>query len=87
VTDPSRIASFTGVRIGATESEVEKSWLVPKGGKVEKTGHEYVEGGHYITFDEDGPAGNLMLFETDGKKVTQFRSGQQEPVGYVEGCA
>ena len=87
VTRSSRIASFTGVRIGDTEADVEKSWNVPTGGRVEKTPHKYVEGGHDITFDEDGPTGNLMLFETDGTKVTQFRSGQQEPVGYVEGCA
>jgi hypothetical protein len=88
VTEKSRIATVSGVRIGATEAEVKQTYSGPdKTGKVAVEGHAYVEAGHYITYDEDGPQGLLLLFETDGTKVTEFRSGEQGPVGYPEGCA
>jgi hypothetical protein len=84
----SRIATASGIRIGATEAEVKQAYSGPgKEGTLKVEPHEYTEAGHYITYDVDGPEGNLLLFETDGTKVTRFRSGQQEPVGYVEGCA
>jgi hypothetical protein len=86
--DGGTIATVSGIRIGATEDEVKKAYSGDgKTGTLQVEPHKYVEGGHYITYDVDGPQGNLLLFETDGKKVTQFRSGQQEQVGYVEGCA
>lgn len=88
VDDGSRIATLSGIRIGATEADVKRIYGESgRTGKVTVENHEYVEGGHYITYDDDGPAGFRMLFETDGQKVTRFRSGQQDPVGYVEGCA
>ena len=88
VDDGSRIATLGGIRIGATEADVKRIYGEPgRTGKVTVENHEYVEGGHYITYDDDGPDGLRMLFETDGQKVTRFRSGQQGPVGYVEGCA
>jgi hypothetical protein len=88
ITDPSRIATPSGIRIGATETEVKQAYSGPgKGGTLKVEPHTYVDGGHYISYDVDGSEGYLLLFETDGKKVTEFRSGQQGPVGYVEGCA
>jgi len=88
VNEKGRIATVSGVRIGATEAEVKDTYSGPdKTGKIAVEQHTYVEGGHYITYDVDGPQGLLLLFETDGTKVTEFRSGEQGPVGYVEGCA
>jgi hypothetical protein len=87
VTETSRIATVSGVRIGATEAEVKQTYSGPgKTGKIEVQQHEYVEAGHYITYDVDGPAGHLLLFETDGTVVNRFRSGEQGPASYVEGC-
>jgi hypothetical protein len=44
--------------------------------------------GHYLVLDVDGEGTGLMLlFETDGRKVTQFRSGNDEAVRFIEGCA
>jgi hypothetical protein len=86
--DGGKIVTVSGVGIGATEDEVKKAYSGEgKSGTLQVEPHKYVEGGHNITYDVDGPQGNLLLFETDGKKVTQFRSGQQVPVEYVEGCA
>ena len=88
VDDDSRIATLSGIRIGATEAEVKRTYSGPDdSGTLAVEQHHYHETGHYITYDVDGPTGLLMLFETDGVTVTRFRSGQQEPVRYVEGCA
>jgi hypothetical protein len=88
INDNPRITTVSGVGIGATEAEVKNTYSGPgKTGTVAVKGHEYVDAGHYITYDVDGPEGLLLLFETDGTKVTEFRSGEQGPVGYVEGCA
>lgn len=88
VFDDSRIATLSGIRIGATEAEVKSTYSAPdKTGKVVVEQHHYDEAGHYITYDVDGPAGHLMLFETDGQRVDEFRSGNEGPVRYVEGCA
>jgi hypothetical protein len=88
VDDESRIATLAGIRIGATEAEVKRTFGAPaRTGRLSVENHVYVDGGHYISYDEDGPDGLRMLFETDGQKVTRFRSGRQGPVGYVEGCA
>ena len=31
--------------------------------------------------------GKLLIFETDGKKVTSFRAGEEGAVQAIEGCA
>lgn len=88
IDEESRIATVSGIRIGATEAEVKQTYSGPdKTGKLAVEQHTYNENGHYITYDVDGPGGYLLLFETDGKTVTRFRTGQQGPVSYVEGCA
>jgi len=43
--------------------------------------------GHYLVLDADGEGGNMLLFETDGAKVLQFRSGDDSAVRAPEGCA
>jgi hypothetical protein len=84
VFDTSGIATSGGVRIGATEDEVKQVY----GDQLKVEPHEYTgPEGHYLVLDVDGEGGSMLLFETDGTKVTQFRSGNDEPVRYVEGCA
>jgi hypothetical protein len=78
-----KIVTEAGIGVGATEDQVQQAYH----GRITVEPHTYVEEGHYLIYDEDGPGGNMLLFETDGKVVTRFRSGQDEPVGYVEGCA
>jgi hypothetical protein len=84
----SRIATVSGIRIGATEDDVKRIYTGPgRTGTLTIEPHTYVEQGHYLNYDVDGPAGDLLLFETDGIHVTQFRSGEQTAVQAVEGCA
>jgi len=88
VEDTSRIATLSGIRIGATEAEVKQTYSGPgHTGKLEVSPHEYIKDGHYISYDVDGPGGYVMLFETDGQKVLAIRAGQEKAVGYIEGCA
>jgi hypothetical protein len=70
-----------GARIGDTEARIKTLY----DGRITTTPHKYVKGGHYITV---APADTSyrIVFETDGKKVTSFRSGRVPEVEQVEGC-
>lgn len=69
-----------GARVGMTEQEVRR--LYPKAA-IEP--HPYDDAGHYLVVtSDDGRYG--IIFETDGKVVTDFRGGWRQPVGYIEGC-
>ena len=74
------IATSTGAHIGDSEARIKQ--LYPR---VAVTPHKYVAGGHYLTVTGSDP-GNRIVFETDGSKVTTFRSGRTPEVENVEGC-
>jgi hypothetical protein len=74
------IATSTGAHIGDTEARIKQ--LYPG---VAITPHKYVAGGHYLTVTGSDPA-NRIVFETDGSRVTTFRSGRTPEVENVEGC-
>lgn len=60
------------------------------GGKIEVTQHHYPPvGAHYMVFTPSDPRDReyRMLFETDGARVTRFRTGTAAAVAQVEGCA
>lgn len=70
----------SGVQIGMTEEDVRK-----RHPNVVVEQHQYDPSGHYLTIvGEDGR--HAIVFETDGKMVTNFRGGERGPVAYVEGC-
>lgn len=79
------ITTLSGAKIGDTEAKIKS--LYP--GQIQVTPHKYVQGGHYLTVvPKDASDKNYrIVFETDGKKVTQFRSGKLPEVEYVEGCS
>jgi hypothetical protein len=74
------IATSTGARIGDSEARIKQ--LYPG---IATTPHKYVASGHYLTVMGSDPA-NRIVFETDGSKVTTFRSGRTPEVENVEGC-
>lgn len=70
-----------GARVGYSEAKIKRLYA----GKVRVTPHAYVEG-HYLTvIAPDGRHG--FVFETDGRKVTQYRAGTRVAIRYVEGCS
>ncbi|OYE06379.1 hypothetical protein [Nostoc sp. 'Peltigera membranacea cyanobiont' 232] len=80
-----QITTLKGAKIGDTEAQIKS--LYP--GQIKVTPHKYVQGGHYLTFiPKDRADRNYRLvFETDGKLVTELRSGKLPEVQYVEGCS
>jgi len=79
-----RVATVKGARVGDTEARIKS--LYP--GQIRVTGHKYTNG-RYLTFvPKDRADKNFrLIFETDGDRVTQFRSGRLPEVEWVEGCS
>lgn len=73
------IRTAAGARIGDSEALIKSLY----GSAVTSTPHKYVQGGHYLTVTS---ASGKIVFETDGKKVTEFRSGKSPEVEQVERC-
>jgi hypothetical protein len=81
----SSMSTVRGAKIGDSEQRIKSLYK----GQIKVTPHEYVQGGHYLTFIPTDAADKKyrMVFETDGRRVTQFRAGRLPEVQYVEGCA
>lgn len=81
----SKITTLKGAKIGDTEARIKS--LYP--GQIKVTPHNYVQGGHYLTFvpKDQSDENYRVVFETDGKRVTEFRSGKLPEVEFVEGCS
>ena len=79
--DSGNVKSVDGVGIGTTEKDAKKIY----GERLVIEPNFYDAASHDLkVFSADGRYG--MLFETDGKEVTGFRSGLNKSVQYVEGC-
>lgn len=75
-----------GLGIGSTENEVKKAY----GGRVREELHPYTapQGRYLIVRPErTRDRGLELLFETDGRVVTDFRAGKAEAVALKEGCS
>lgn len=79
------ITTRSGAKIGDTEAKIKSLYA----GQIQVTPHKYVEKGHYLTFvPKDATDKNYrLIFETDGKRVTRYRSGKLPEVEWVEGCS
>jgi hypothetical protein len=74
-----------GVDIGSTEREVADAY----GDRVEVRPHPYLGDGHCLVVGP-GPGQDpamRTIFETDGQRVTSFRTGVAEAVELIEGCS
>ncbi len=84
VYERSNIVTEAGVGIGDTDSDV----LDVYGTAVTEEPHPYLaDQGSYLVYKPDGAPGFLVIFETQNHRVTSFRSGYEEQVRYIEGCA
>jgi hypothetical protein len=80
----SEIQTDTGIGVGDPISEVEDAY----GDELEHELHPYLgDRGSYLIFDPEPEDGLLIIFETNRRSVTSFRSGFDEQVRYIEGCA
>lgn len=78
----SRYATDRGARVGDSEARIKRLYR----GEYKVSRHKYFEEGRYIEVEARGGR-YLLIFETDGRRVTTYRVGRPEHVGYVEGCS
>ena len=84
VGNESAIETDTGIGVGDPISEVEDAY----GDELERELHPYLgDRGSYLIFDPEPEDGLLIIFETNRRSVTSFRSGFDQQVRYIEGCA
>jgi hypothetical protein len=80
----SAIETDTGIGVGDPISEVEDAYS----DELERELHPYLgDRGSYLIFDAEPEDGLLIIFETNRRRVTSFRSGFDQQVRYIEGCA
>lgn len=81
--DTGSVTTEDGAKIGDTEEKLKSIY----NGDLQTEPHKYLDGGHYmIVMGDSVSPGKAIVFETDGKKVTNFRAGRLPEVKWVEGC-
>jgi hypothetical protein len=82
--DSGSAATSEGIRIGSTEAEVEAAYP----GRVSVTADPRL-GVRFLTVAPAQTADSAlgMVFETDGQRVTRFRSGLRFTVRWLDGCS
>jgi len=80
----STIRTQDGAGVGDTEDRVRKMYE----GRVTAEPHKYVPRGRYLLVSprDQADTTHLLLFETDGARVTEFRAGRVPEVQWVEAC-
>jgi hypothetical protein len=83
ITNP-RIATLSGIRIGDLESRLKSVY----GDRLQLKPHKYDNGGRYLIYTPRNPRERKyqLVFETDGRRVTNWRLGKTEEVNWIEGC-
>ena len=79
-----RTTTVEGARVGDTEARINELYA----GRVEVQPHKYTSGRYLVVRPMDSAeSGYRIVFETDGNRVTRYRSGRLPEVGWVEGCS
>jgi len=82
--DTTGIPTAEGAVVGDTEARILELYR----GRVQVEPHKYTgPEGHYLVVTWPADSLHLLIFETDGKKVLNYRAGIRPAVEYVEGCA
>lgn len=78
------VVTAEGARIGDSEARIDSLFR----GRVTIQPHHYTDG-HYLVVRSTSASDTThrIVFETDGKVVTEYRSGRMPEVGWVEGCS
>lgn len=75
-----RYMTRSGIRVGDSERKVYKTYP----GEIVTSPHKYVQGGHYLKILDGN---RKVVFETDGREVTEISTGRKPEIDYVEGCS
>ena len=75
-----RYATRSGIRVGDSEQAVLDTYR----GEVVREPHAYDPQGSYLKIVDGN---RKVVFDTDGRRVTQISTGRRPEIDYVEGCA
>jgi hypothetical protein len=82
--DTTGIPTTEGAMVGDTEARILELYR----GRVEVQPHKYTGPvGHYLVVRVPRDTLRLIIFETDGQKVLNYRAGFRPAVEFIEGCA
>jgi hypothetical protein len=75
----------SGAGVGDTDEQVKRMYP----GRITVQPHHYEPQGHYLNYSPASEAerGYGIVFETDGLRVTSFRTGTLAAIALVEGCS
>jgi len=76
-----KLKTISGAKVGDSEARVREIY----GARVRVEPHQYDPNGHYLTVTSSDKR-HAVVFETDGKTVTDLRAGLIPAVQYVEHC-
>lgn len=77
------VLTAEGAGVGDTEASV----LARYAGRVRTMPHKYTSPqGHYLIVSALPDTAHLIIFETDGRAVLNYRAGRRPAVEFVEGC-
>jgi hypothetical protein len=79
------IRTASGAGVGDTEDRIRSLYS----GRITVAPHHYDPQGHYLNYSPGDTAEREfgMVFETDGERVTSFRTGTLAAIALVEGCS
>lgn len=79
------VTTDEGAAVGDSEARITDLY----GNRLVVEKHHYDERGHYMVVGPALPADSLyrLVFETDGARVTRYRSGLLPAVKWIEGCS
>jgi hypothetical protein len=73
------VATSAGAHVGDSEARIQELYPAARAEP-----HKYTDGKYLVV---DAADGRRLVFETDGMKVTRYRSGAVPAVDWVEGCS
>lgn len=73
------VRTAEGARVGDTEARIRELYPAARAEP-----HKYTDGRYLVA---DIAPGRRLVFETDGRRVTRYRSGAVPAVDWVEGCS
>ncbi|HYW31858.1 MAG TPA: hypothetical protein VE869_10160 [Gemmatimonas sp.] len=80
----STVVTVEGARVGSSEAQIRSIY----GSAVRVEPHKYTGPvGHYMKIAAPGSSTLMIVFETDGARVTTYRVGRKPVVEWVEGCS
>lgn len=79
----SLVATDRGARVGDSEARIDSLYR----GAVTVEPHKYTDGHYLVVTPAAADSGLRLIFETDGRRVTEFRAGRLPEVAWVEGCS